>query len=69
MAIYKIVEAVNNATGSTYSALGVIMGALATLGAYLWNLALAINSITLSSTSDKTLSTICNPSANILRTH
>ncbi len=42
MAIYKIVEAVNNATGSTYSALGVIMGALATLGAYLWNLALAI---------------------------
>lgn len=42
VAIYKIVEAVNNATGSTYSALGVIMGAFAAAGAYLWNLALAI---------------------------
>ena len=42
VAIYKIVEAVNDATGSTYSALGVIMGALAALGAFLWNLALSI---------------------------
>lgn len=39
-AVYKIVEAVNNATGSTYSALGVIMGALAAAGAFVWNLAL-----------------------------
>ena len=40
VAVYKIVEAVNKATGSTYSALGVITGALAVAGAFLWNLVL-----------------------------
>ena len=39
-AVYKIVEAVNNATGSTYSALGIIMGALAAADAFIWNLVL-----------------------------
>ncbi len=40
VAIFGIVEVVNQVTGSTYSALGVIMGALTTLGALLWNLVL-----------------------------
>lgn len=35
---YLAVAAINEVTGSTYSATGMIMGALATLGAFIWNL-------------------------------
>ena len=35
--IYAVVAAVNKATGETTSAFGVIMGALATVGAFIWN--------------------------------
>lgn len=35
--IYAVVGAINHLTGSTLSATGVIMGALATVGAFIWN--------------------------------
>lgn len=40
--IYKVVEAVNKATGQTNSALGIIMGSLSTVGAIVYNLFLGI---------------------------
>lgn len=39
---YKVVEAVNQATGSTYSALGVICGAVAVAGAFIANIVLGV---------------------------
>lgn len=41
-AIFKIVDAINKVTGSSISAMGVIMGALATAGAFVWDLFLGI---------------------------
>ncbi len=40
--IYKIVDVINTVTGSTISATGVILGALAWLGALIWNLFLGL---------------------------
>lgn len=37
-AIYAIVAAINKVTGATLSATGIIMGALAVAGAFIWNL-------------------------------
>lgn len=39
--IYGVVAAINKATGTTTSALGVIVGALSAAGAFIWNLVLA----------------------------
>lgn len=41
-AVYGIVAAVNKATGSTVSATGMIMGALAVAGAFIWDLFLGL---------------------------
>ena len=41
-AIYAIVAAINKATGSTISATGVIVGALMTAAAFIWNLFLGL---------------------------
>lgn len=41
-AIYGVVAAINKVTGSTISATGIIFGAFATLGAFLWNLFLGL---------------------------
>lgn len=41
-AIYAIIGAINKLTGSTISATGVIMGAIATVGAFLWNTIIGI---------------------------
>lgn len=46
-AIYLIVAAINALTGSTISATGVIMGALASAAAFVWNLFLAVLDIAL----------------------
>lgn len=40
--IYAVVAAVNKATGETTSAFGVIMGALATVGAFIWNVIVGV---------------------------
>lgn len=41
-AVYGIVTAINKVTGSTISATGVIMGSLATAGAFIWDLILGL---------------------------
>lgn len=41
-AVYGIIAAINKVTGSTISATGVIMGALATAGAFIWDLILGL---------------------------
>lgn len=46
-AIYLIVAAINKLTGSTISATGVIMGALASAAAFVWNLFLGIADVAL----------------------
>ncbi len=41
-AIYGIIAAINKVTGSTLSATGIICGAIATAGAFIWNLILGV---------------------------
>lgn len=41
-AIYAIIAAINKVTGKTLSATGIIMGALATAGAFIWNLIIGV---------------------------
>ena len=40
--IYAVVAAINKVTGTTLSATGIIMGALAVAGAFIWNLVLGL---------------------------
>jgi len=47
VAIYLIIAAINSLTGSSISATGVIVGALASAAAFIWNLFLAILDIAL----------------------
>lgn len=47
VAIYAIVGAINKVTGSTISATGVICGAFAAAGAFIWNLILAAGELIL----------------------
>jgi tape measure domain-containing protein len=40
--IYIVIAAINNATGSTLSATGIIIGAIATAGAFIWNIIVGV---------------------------
>lgn len=58
--IYKVVEAVNKATGQTNSALGIIMGSLAATGAIIWNLIMGVLDLVLG-----VINYLINPFINI----